>query len=419
MAEQRAPRGMTDRRKLRGGELILFILVRMITNIGYRIIYPFLPVFSRGFGVDLKTMSTAVSLRSLSGVLGPFIAPLTDRRGRFLGIGLGMGLFTLGGLVVYFGRGLTTFAVGLILITLGKYVLDPAVLAYLGDRTPYERRGFTLAVTELSWSLAFILGVPAAGFLIARYGWRAPFLPLIGLGAAALLVMGIIMGRKGNVPGTAAVIAPGSAAAVVFPDARPTGANPYSDFRSVFSSGAAVAALSMIAFVGISNEIMNVTFGAWLEDSFGLKIAALGIASAVIGISEFAGESLVAATADRLGKVNAVGIGLLVNTVAAVLLPLAGKTTAAAVACLALFYMGFEYLVVSTVPIMSEILPGARATLLAFFAAAISVGRAFGALLAPRLYTAGFAAAALAAAAFNIAALYFLLRLRRRPFSSS
>lgn len=418
MAEQRTPHGMTDRRKLRGGELILFILVRMITNIGYRIIYPFLPVFSRGFGIDLKTMSTAVSLRSLSGVLGPFIAPLTDRRGRFLGIGLGMGLFTLGGLVVYFGRGLTAFAAGLILITLGKYVLDPAVLAYLGDRTPYERRGFTLAVTELSWSLAFILGVPAAGFLIARHGWRAPFLPLIGLGAAALLVMGIIMGRKGSISGTAAVIAPGSAASVVA-NARPTGANPFSDFRSVFSSSAAVAALSMIAFVGISNEIMNVTFGAWLEDSFGLKIAALGIASAVIGISEFAGESLVAATADRLGKVNAVGIGLLVNTVAAVLLPLAGKTTAAAVACLALFYMGFEYLVVSTVPIMSEILPGARATLLAFFAAAISVGRAFGALLAPRLYTAGFAAAALAAAAFNIAALYFLLRLRRRPFSSS
>lgn len=418
MAEQRPPQGTLERRRLRGGELILFILVRMITNIGYRIIYPFLPVFSRGFGVDLRTMSTAVSLRSLSGVLGPFIAPLTDRRGRFLGIGLGLGLFTLGGLVAYFGRSLAAFAAGLILITLGKYVLDPAVLAYLGDRTPYERRGFTLAVTELSWSLAFIIGVPAAGFLIARHGWRTPFPPLIGLGAAALLVMAFIIGRKRNAPGTAAG-APICTASVIVQDSHPAGANPFSDFRAVFASGAAVAALAMIAFVGISNEIMNVTFGAWLEDSFGLKIAALGIASAIIGISEFAGESLVAATADRLGKVNAVGIGLVVNTAAAVILPLAGKTTAAAVACLALFYLGFEYLVVSTVPIMSEILPGARATLLAFYAAAISVGRGFGALLAPRLYAVGFPAAALAAAVFNIAAFFFLLKLRRRTVSSS
>ncbi len=414
MAEDRRSMEAPDRPRLRGGQLLLFILVRMVVNVGYRIIYPFLPVFSRGFGVDLKTMSTAVSLRSMSGVLGAFVAPLTDRRGRFLGIGLGLGFFTAGGLAVLFGGGLTAFAAGLILLTLGKYVLDPAVQAYIGDRTPYERRGFALALTELSWSLAFILGVPAAGLLIAGKGWRAPFAPLAGLGAAALVVTAFMVGRRGKA-GTMGT-APGSG-----PSAAPsrTAAGPFSGFRDVFASAPAVAALAMIAFVGVSNEIMNVTFGSWLEDFFGLKIAALGLASAVIGISEFAGEGLVAVTVDRLGKTNAVAIGLLVNTLAAVVIPLAGRTTIAAVACLALFYMGFEYLIVSTVPIMSEILPGARATLLAFFAAAISVGRMFGALLAPRLYAAGFPAAALTAAAFNVAAFFFLLKLRRGPVSSS
>ena len=50
-------------------------------------------------------------------------------------------------------------------------------------------------------------------------------------------------------------------------------------------------------------------FGVWLEDSFDLQIAALGAASAVIGLSELGGEGLVAAFVDRLGKPRAIGLG--------------------------------------------------------------------------------------------------------------
>jgi hypothetical protein len=57
--------------------------------------------------------------------------------------------------------------------------------------------------------------------------------------------------------------------------------------------------------------LVNVIFGVWLEDSFGLKIIALAGASAVIGISELSGEGLVALTTDRLGKPLALAIGLI------------------------------------------------------------------------------------------------------------
>ena len=80
---------------------------------------------------------------------------------------------------------------------------------------------------------------------------------------------------------------------------------------------------------------------------------------------------------------------------------------------LALFYLTFEYTVVSMLPVMSEILPQARATLLAFYAASFSVGRAFGSLVSPLLYGLGFTAVALAAAGLNAVAFLFLLRLRR------
>ena len=119
------------------------------------------------------------------------------------------------------------------------------------------------------------------------------------------------------------------------------------------------------------------------------ELAALGAAAAAIGIAEFGGEGLVVATVDRLGKTNALMIGVASNGLATLLLPLAGRTMLTAVAGLALFYLTFEYTVVSMLPVMSEILPRSRATLLAFYAASFSLGRALGSLASPRLYALG------------------------------
>jgi predicted MFS family arabinose efflux permease len=183
-------------------------------------------------------------------------------------------------------------------------------------------------------------------------------------------------------------------------------------YVAVFRSAAARTALAVIFLGSMANEIVNVVFGVWLEDSFGLKIAALGAASAVIGLSELAGETLVAGTIDRIGKMRALFIGFGANAVVSLLLPLGGRSTGAALASLFAFYLTFEFAVVSAIPLMSEILPGARATLLAFIPAAFSLGRAVGSGISPLLYRVGFPAVALAAFAFDILALLGLLRLR-------
>jgi MFS transporter, DHA1 family, inner membrane transport protein len=377
-------------------QLAFAVGARSVSNTAYRMVYPFLPVFARAFGVDLATMSLALSARSASGALGPLIAPFTDRRGRRFGLSLGLGLFTSGAFLAFVGPGFEVFAAALFLMTVGKYVIDPSVLAHLSDLVPYARRGRALALTEISWSLAFILGVPAAGFLIGRFGWRSPFLALAILGLA-----GLIVARTFPAGGRAAGAA------------DPAGTGHRQSYRAVFRSPAALSGMAVILAVAMSNELVNFVFGVWLEDSFGLKLAALGAAAAAIGIAEFGGEGLVAVTVDRLGKMNALMIGLAANAAAAVILPLAGKSMATALIGLALFYLTFEYTVVSMLPVMSEILPQARATLLAFYAASFSLGRALGSLASPLFYALGFPAVALAAAVLNAVAFLFLLRLRR------
>jgi predicted MFS family arabinose efflux permease len=183
----------------------------------------------------------------------------------------------------------------------------------------------------------------------------------------------------------------------------------------VLTNVPALAGIFIAVWASAANELINLIFGVWLEDSFGLKIAALAGASAVIGLSELSGEGLVALTTDRLGKPRALVIGLTGNILAALLLPVIGGTTFGALAGLFLFYITFEYTMISHIPLMTEVMPQARTTLLSFNVAGHSIGRTIGALLATFVYQKfGFFPVALIAVLFNAFALFALGELTQK-----
>ena len=137
-------------------------------------VYPFLPVFSRGLGVDITSFSIALASRQAVGILGPFLSIIFESRGRKLGMFIGLSLFTLGVTLVVIWPVYPVFFLTLVLATLGKYMFDPIMQGYLGEQVPYRRRGLAIAVTEIGWSMAFIVGIPFMGFLISRHGWISP-----------------------------------------------------------------------------------------------------------------------------------------------------------------------------------------------------------------------------------------------------
>lgn len=374
-------------------QLLIVMVLRTIFNTMHRMVYPFLGIFAHGLGVDITALSFALTGRSLVGAFVPFAASAADQRSRRFGMLAGIALFTFGvGLVAVFPT-LWALTVALILALFGKYLFDPAMQAYFGDRIPYQRRGLALAVTEVGWSLAFILGVPAMGLLIARYGWSAPFPVLASLGLAMFAVIWWMAPRRDT-------------------NHVPT-RNPWANFGTVLRNAPALAGISIALWASAANELVNLIFGVWLEDSFGLQIAALAGASAVIGFSELGGEGLVALLTDRIGKPRALALGLSTNALASVLLPFIGRTEVGALVGLFLFYITFEYVMVSHVPLMTELLPGARATVMSFNLTGHSLGRALGAFLAPFIYQRfGFLFVALLAVVFNIFGLTALRKLQ-------
>jgi DHA1 family inner membrane transport protein len=381
-------------------QISTLVAVRSVVNTMIRMVYPFLGHFSRGLGVDLWQLSLAMTLRSASGIAVPFLASVADLRGRKAGMLLGLSLFIAGVGLMAFWPSYPVFVITLILTMVGNLTFVPSMQAYMGDRVAYKRRGLALALTEFSWSLSFIIGVPAMGYLIGRFGWQSPFPVLTALGVLSILALSIILPRD--------------------PLSCGPKTNLFKNMKTALTYFPALAGIAAGMAMSASNELVNLIFGVWIEDSFGVKIATLAIASAVIGASEFGGETLVSGLVDRMGKRRAVTLGLALNALAALILPVLGHSLAGALVGLFFLYLTFEFTIVSSIPLMTEVLPSLRATLMALWIAGLSTGRALGALLATHLYTRpktitsapDILLICLAAAVLNLAALVFLRFVR-------
>jgi len=95
------------------------------------------------------------------------------------------------------------------------------------------------------------------------------------------------------------------------------------------------------------------------------------------------------------------------------LLPLLDFRVESALVALFIFFLTFEFALVSSIPLMTELVPTARATLMAGNVAALGAGRMIGALAGSWLFGFGLLANSTGAAVFDVLALVALLFVRQ------
>jgi len=231
-----------------------------------------------------------------------------------------------------------------------------------------------------------LVGAPFAGWLIDRSGWDAPFWVISVLtGVALALTFRLLEGGRSGEDGE--------------------GGTPRLD-------SSAKALLLVFLLFSTAAELVFVVLGSWLELEFGLSVVALGAFAAVIGFSELSGESLTLVFADRVGKRNAVmiGIGIAVSGFLAIIL-IGGSLTGGLIGA-ALAFLGFEITIVSALPFATEVQPEHRSRYLGLIQVAMASARAVGALVGNPLFDAlGIAANAGIAAVLNLAAITILYRV--------
>jgi len=347
-------------------QLVVIFLARSALNTSYRIIYPFLPSLARGLGIPLTAASGLVTLRLVAGLAAPLAGHVADRYGRRRIMEGALLLYSVAGLLLGGVRNFPAAVVAFLLFGLAKVFYDPAVYAYVGDTVPYDRRGRMVGIIELSWSAAWLLGVPASGFLIERFGWQAPWLLF---GALGLVSLGL---THHGLPAARPLIADGS------DKAGP--ANPLRTWGMLLRRPPVVALLAASLLMTLTNEMVLIVYGAWLESSFRLSLGALGLASTVVGLADATAEMGTTVITDRLGKRRSVLVGLLGLAASLVLLPwLSTLGLAASLGGVVLMILAFEFGIVSLLPLVTELAPDARASLLSLNILAFSVGRTLGA----------------------------------------
>jgi predicted MFS family arabinose efflux permease len=305
----------------------------------------------------------------------------------------GLGLLAAGMLAAAIFPLYTVVMAALLLAGFGKTLFDPALQGFVGERVPFERRGLVVGLVETSWAASTLVGVPLIALMIERYGWRAPFLVIGAVGLAGALVLWMLLPASDRQTNTA----------------RQQTAF-LGTLAGLLQDRAATAFLAYAFLVSAANDVLFVTYSTWLEGRFALGVVALGIGTSVIGAAELAGEGLTALFADRLGLRRAVLLGGFFAIVSYLLLPLFGSKLAFALGGLFFVFISFEFTLVTSLSLCTEILPAQRATMVAGFFAAAGLGRVLGAFLGGFLWEWGqMLAAGMAAGASTVAGMVCIL----------
>jgi MFS transporter, DHA1 family, inner membrane transport protein len=368
------------------------MVARLVLNTSRRMPYTFAPALSRGLGVPLTAITSLIAINQATSLLGPFLGPLGDRWGyrvmMLAGLGLlGIGMLAGGLLPIY-----VVLAVAVMLAGFAKILFDPAIQAYAGEHVSFANRGLAIGLIELSWAGSTLVGIPLVGLLMDRTSWHTPFLVLGGLALLSLVLVAVLI--PGDHHRVRRVQSPATYRRIWHQIRRKPAV--WGIFGFTFLSCAA-------------NDCVFVVYGTWLESTFGLTVLALGTATTVIGLAELLGEVLVASTADRLGLRRAAIGGMVFCFLSYLLLPFTARTLPLALAGLFFIFLTFEYTIVTTMSIVTEVLPGARGTMMSSNLSAAGMGRVTGSLMGGAAWLAGgLTANGLAAAAASGLALFCL-----------
>jgi predicted MFS family arabinose efflux permease len=274
---------------------------------------------------------------------------------------------------------------------LAKAVFDPSLYAYLGDKVPYSSRGKHIAAVELAWGGAMVLGAPLVGWIISRLGWQGAFLFVALSGALALLGLLRSFPHEQNI------------------DLGVRSFPAFSTFRQVTKNKAAWGAFAVVFLLMASNELQIVVYGPWMESNFGLSVRGLGLATAVIGLAEILGELGAGGLVDRCGKRRSIAGGLVLTAASYFLLPVMSSSLSAALGVLFALYLCVEFSIVANLPLVTELIPGARASMMSLMVTAGALGRMAGAWVGPWLWELGGMVLNSAVAGFGVLSALALL----------
>jgi len=272
-----------------------------------------------------------------------------------------LGLVALSSLLALIGT-ITSFAAAFLMLVIGVSLYTVGGHTYLSRRVAFDRRGQAIGLFETSWASALLIGAPLIALIITAVGWQGPFIAL----AISATLMAVVVART---PDTATVSEDATAPVVRQPLTPAT-------WRVIFASAA----------TGVAGLTTIVIAGTWLDDRLGVSTGGVGLVAMAFGAAELSSSISSAVFADRLGKVRSTRAMLFLVLTGLAIMTQAGSSLAIGVLGLLLFFLGFEFAIVTSFGIISEAMPQARGRALAAGNAVGTLTRGASTIASGRLY---------------------------------
>ena len=145
---------------------------------------------SGGLDISIRTAGLLITFGAIMLCIGsPLTAWLTSRIERRILLTTTLAVLALTNAASAFAPDYTSLLiVRLIMLAVGA-LYTPQAAGTAALMVPVERRGSTIAYIFLGWSLAAAIGLPLITFVASRYGWRAVYGGIGGLGCVSFLLL--------------------------------------------------------------------------------------------------------------------------------------------------------------------------------------------------------------------------------------
>ena len=367
-------------------------VARTMANGCFRFAVPFLATIARGNGTTLAGIGVALAISELSGLLSPLNGEIVERMHRRTALVVGLIGVAAGTTLAAGSVHPVMFAVALVIISQSKMMFDLGLGAWLSDRVPYAQRSRVMGITETSWALGLLVGVTAMGLVTAATNWRVGY----GLGAAAVLFMAGVIAKR------------------IPPDSGPHTRADRSARQPIVVREVGVLMLAMFCLMA-SSQVLFVTLGSWLDDSFDFTPAMLSAVAFGLGFGELIASITSARRTDLWGKERSAAAGAAMMIPAGIGLALWNEHLVIGLTLLIIAIAAFEFGVVSAIPLGTAVVPGSPARGMALMFTAGTLGRAVASIPATSLYEHhGIVWPAAMCAALAVATVAAFLQLERR-----
>lgn len=345
--------------------LTLVTVARLVTNSAFRYVIPFLGVLADGLAVRVSSLGIALTVATLTGLLGTPVGRLIDRGShrRLMVLGL-LGMAT-GTTIAAVAPNIWWFGTGLVAIGLAKLVFDVAMTGWVAEYVPADIRGRVFGLIEVSWAAGLFIGVTLLALITAVSSWRWAYATMTAvLVVVAITVLTRLPDERSSTHTDRVVTG------------RPRGTISWRTVQFLIAMG----------FLLFSIQVLISVLGPWLQDDHGFTSGSLAAVTFSLGIFELVSSFGAIRLTDRWGGWRSVMRGGSLMIPAALLFALANQHLWLGLLAFAVITLGFEYCIISSFSVGTSLVPDAPGAGLGLMFTSNTIGMAVGSTLGTWLY---------------------------------